>query len=81
VIVQNLPETDIDREWCMKLKKAATGNVSDYCSFVLHQCPGKPLQNCIFSAFFDSKTDSKTGRQQWILVDFYGLWRGFLSLK
>jgi hypothetical protein len=41
------------------------------------QCPSKAHKNSLFSINFDSKT----GRQQRILVDFSGRWRGCLSLK
>ena len=36
---------------------------------------------CRFSIYVDSKTDSKVGSQQQILVDFYGHRSGSLSLK
>jgi len=49
--------------------------------FLRVQVPGNTLTPCIFSVTFDSKTDSKTGRQQWIFMDrgrnSIGLWSGW----
>jgi len=47
--------------------------------FLRVQVPGNTLTHCIFSVTFDSKTDSKTGRQQWISVDGSGHSIGFWS--
>ena len=45
---------------------------------------GNTLTRCLFSITFDSKTDSKAGRQQWILLDggghAIGLWSGWKTL-
>jgi hypothetical protein len=37
------------------------------------------LQSYVYAIRFDSKTDSKTGKQQWILVDMSGSWIGLGS--
>jgi hypothetical protein len=52
--------------------------------FFFFPSPGKQPTPCIFPATSDSKTDSKTGGQQWISVDeggnSIGLWRGWKTL-
>jgi len=47
--------------------------------FLRVQVLGNTLTHYIFSVTFDSKTDSKTGRQQWISVDGSGHSIGFWS--
>ena len=46
--------------------------------------PLKQPAPCLFPNAFDSKTDSKTGRQQWISVDgggnSIGFWSGWKTL-
>src|SRR5437660_12772742 len=65
-----------------KLERAATNK--DCGSFSSFAGPRKQLPPYIFSITSDSKTDSKTGGQQWISVDggghAIGLWRGWKTL-
>jgi len=52
--------------------------------FLRVQVLGNTLTHYIFSVTFDSKTDSKTGRQQWISMDgsghSIGFWGGWKTL-
>jgi len=52
--------------------------------FLRAQALGNTLTPCILSVTFDSKTDSKTGRQQWIFMDnsghSIGFWSGWKTL-
>src|SRR5216684_1881299 len=63
----------------MKMKRSATHK--DCGLFLRVQALGNTLTTCLFSVTFDSKTDSKTGRQQWISLDSgghsIGLWSGW----
>src|SRR6266567_1594128 len=72
----------MSNELCAKMERAAIfvgcGSISSFA------VPRKQLPPCIFSITSDSKTDSKTGGQQWISVDrgghAIGLWRGWKTL-
>ena len=63
-------------------KRAANNKICG--SFSLFAGPCKQLTPCLFPIAFDSKTDSKTGRQPWISVDggrnSIGLWSGWKTL-
>jgi hypothetical protein len=60
-----------------KLRKNARVESRFLQELLPRQCSRKLLENCILSMIFDNKTDG----QQWILVDFYGHQKGYLSVK
>src|SRR5260221_947227 len=73
----------MDDESSVKIKKSRN---QQRCGslFLRVQAPRNTLTPCIFPITFDSKTDSKTGRRQWIFIDdsghSIGLWSGWKTL-